>query len=71
MEIAAALVVLSYFLPTLIAFIHGHNSKWGILLLNLFLGLTGVFWFITLVWAVSSTGTQQNIIVNNNQQVGK
>lgn len=71
MELAAALVILSYFLPTLIAFIRGHNSKWGILLLNLFLGVTGVFWVLALVWAVSSNGTQQNIIVNNNQQVGK
>jgi len=72
MELTIVLGVAAYLLPTIIAFIRGHNSKWGIMLLNLFLGVTGIFWFISLVWSVSATGAQnQNIVVNNNQQVGK
>lgn len=71
MELAVALAILSYFLPTIIAFVRGHNSKWGILLVNLFLGVTGIFWFLALVWAASSSTGNQTIVVNNNQQVGK
>lgn len=71
MELAVAIAILSYFLPTIIAFARGHNSKWGILLVNLFLGVTGIFWFLALVWAVSSNTGNQTIVVNNNQQVGK
>lgn len=71
MELAAVFLVAMYFLPTIIAFIRGHASKWGILLLNIFLGWTLLFWFIALLWSASNSGGSQNIIVNNNQQVGK
>lgn len=71
MELAAVFLVAMYFLPTIIAFIRGHASKWAILLLNIFLGWTLLFWFIALLWSASNSGGSQNIIVNNNQQVGK
>lgn len=73
MELAAVFLLAVYLLPTIIAFIRGHASKWGILLVNLFLGLTGIFWLFALIWAVSNKGGSNvhNIVVNNNQQVGK
>ena len=71
MELAAVFLLAMYFLPTIIAFIRGHASKWAILLLNIFLGWTLLFWFIALLWSASNSGGSQNIIVNNNQQVGK
>jgi hypothetical protein len=42
-----------YFLPTLIASHRGHSVT-GILLLNFFLGWTGVVWFALLLWALLS-----------------
>lgn len=71
MELAAVFLLAMYFLPTIIAFIRGHASKWAIFLLNIFLGWTLLFWFIALLWSASNSGGSQNIIVNNNQQVGK
>ena len=40
-----------YFIPTMCATNKKHFS--GIFILNLFLGGTGVFWVLALVWAVS------------------
>jgi len=71
MELAAVIVFVMYFLPAIIAFMRGHASRWGILLLVLFLGWTAIGWFIALIWSASSGGSTQNIVVNNNQQVGK
>ena len=43
-----------YFLPAIIAAVrHTHNAA-GILLLNLFLGWTGVGWIVTLLMALCS-----------------
>jgi hypothetical protein len=43
-----------YFLPAIIAAArHTHNTI-GILLLNLFLGWTGIGWFVALIMAVCS-----------------
>jgi hypothetical protein len=43
-----------YFLPAIIAAVrHTHNSA-GILLLNIFLGWTGVGWFVALLMALLS-----------------
>ena len=44
-----------YFLPSLIAVArHTHNTT-GIFLLNLFLGWTGIGWFIALIIAICSS----------------
>ena len=58
MEIGYLLIVLVvgflYFLPTIIACLRGHRNKFGIFVLNLCLGGTGLGWVISLVWAVSN-----------------
>ena len=41
-----------YFLPFLIASLRQHKNIFAILLLNLFLGWTGIGWVIALVWSV-------------------
>ena len=43
-----------YFLPTLIAFGRGLNSRGGIALLNFFLGWTFFGWVVALVWAIAA-----------------
>jgi Superinfection immunity protein len=48
-----ALFALLYFLPTVVASNRGHSVT-GILLLNLFLGWTGIVWIALLLWALLS-----------------
>ena len=57
--------LLLYFLPVIIAFIRGHESRWGILLMTLFLGWTMLFWFWSLVWSVSAKGGNGGTTINN------
>jgi hypothetical protein len=51
--------IIFYFLPTLIAFIRGHDSKIGIMFLNTLLGWTFIFWVLALVWSVSGRGEKK------------
>lgn len=69
MESFSAFLVLTlalvfYMLPTIIAFIRGHASKWGIFVTNLLAGWTGILWVVALIWALSNKGQQQTTIVN-------
>lgn len=67
-SLAAILVMLFvlavYLIPTIIAFARGHDSKWGIGVLNIVLGWSLVFWVVTLIWALSNKGQSQTTIVN-------
>jgi len=47
------IALLLYFLPTIVAFLRGHQSRAGILLVNFFLGWSGLGWIIALIWALS------------------
>jgi hypothetical protein len=49
-----AILAFLYFLPTIVASNRGHCVT-GILLLNLFLGWTGIGWVVLLLWALLST----------------
>lgn len=62
--VLVVLIVLG-FLPTIIAFMRGHASKWGIFAMNLFLGWTFLFWGWAFIWALSNKGGSQTVIVNN------
>lgn len=42
-----------YMLPTIIAWLRGHRQEGAICVLNFFLGWTGLFWVISLAWAVT------------------
>ena len=56
--------LLLYFLPVIIAFVRGHESRWGILLMTLFLGWTMFFWLWALIWSASSKGGSGTTINN-------
>jgi hypothetical protein len=51
--ITCSILVLIYFLPTIIAANRGHTVT-GILLLNLFFGWTCIGWIALLLWALLS-----------------
>ena len=46
------IIMLVYFLPTLIALWAQNINTLAIFLLNLFLGWTGLGWIISIIWAV-------------------
>ncbi len=41
-----------YFLPTIIAIARHHRNLLAIILINVFLGWTGVGWLVALIWAI-------------------
>ena len=43
-----------YFLPSIIAFKRGHRKAVPILLVNLFLGWSGLAWIIALIWSLAN-----------------
>lgn len=43
-----------YFLPFIVASIRGHHNQVAILILNFFLGWTGLGWIASLVWSATS-----------------
>ena len=51
--VVAAFLFMLHFLPSLIAFARGHNSRVSILIVNLFLGWTGLIWILCLAWSFS------------------
>jgi UDP-N-acetylmuramyl pentapeptide phosphotransferase/UDP-N-acetylglucosamine-1-phosphate transferase len=57
-----ALVLLIYFLPTILAWCRWHRNEYVIGMLNIFLGWTFIGWVIALVWAcVDNTRPQDEI----------
>lgn len=44
-------ILLMYFLPSVIASSREHKNKPAIVVLNLFLGWTGLGWIVALIWA--------------------
>lgn len=50
----APLVLVVYFLPTILAVVRKHRAPWAIAVVNVIFGLTGVGWLIALIWALNS-----------------
>ncbi|MFJ1897417.1 MULTISPECIES: superinfection immunity protein [unclassified Streptomyces] len=49
------LIVVAYFVPTVVAFARGVSNSGSVFVLNLFLGWTVVGWVVALAMAVRST----------------
>ena len=47
------ILIFVYFLPSFVAHSNKKRSQDAIVLLNLFAGWTGIFWFVALIWAIS------------------
>lgn len=52
MNEAATLLILIYFLPSVVALLRSHPSFLGIVIFNAILGWTVLGWFFALIWAV-------------------
>ncbi len=46
-----AALIFAYFVPAIVAGVQGKRTTAAIFFLNFFLGWTGIFWVIALVWA--------------------
>jgi choline-glycine betaine transporter len=64
----AAIVLFIYMMPTMIAFMRGHASRWAIGMVNLFLGWTVFFWFWSMIWALANPGASQTVVINNHNE---
>ncbi|MCB2082025.1 MAG: superinfection immunity protein [Rickettsiales bacterium] len=51
---AVALIIILYFLPSLIARIRGHANGISIFITNLFLGWTFIGWMVAFIWCFTS-----------------
>jgi len=59
-------LLVPYFLPTIIAILRQKTNTGAIFALNLFLGWSLIGWVISLIWALSSDNVRtQTVIVNN------
>lgn len=48
-------LLLMYFVPSLIAFLRKHKSKWAIAVVDVFLGWTVIGWVWALIWSLTGT----------------
>ena len=54
MEGALLMVLFFYFIPAIVGYSRKKHNKGAILVLNLFLGWTGIGWVVALIWAVAN-----------------
>jgi hypothetical protein len=47
-------LLFAYFFPTTVAYMRGHQSQGGIMILNLVFGWTLLGWVVALIWACSA-----------------
>ena len=64
------LLVVLHFIPTTIAFCRDHESKLGILAMNLLLGWTGIFWIWAFIWSLCNPKSNSMTVINNNNLNG-
>lgn len=56
-ERAIVILVVAYFIPSLVAFLRRKRNAFAIFVLNLFLGWTFVGWFAAFIWSVTAEPT--------------
>ena len=52
MCILLTLLVITFWSPTLIAFIKRHPHRWWILIFNTIIGGSGIGWLVALLWSL-------------------
>jgi hypothetical protein len=57
------LFCLCYFLPGIVALARGHRNAFAIFVLNALLGWTGIGWIVVLIWSLTVTDRECNVIV--------
>lgn len=58
-------LIIPYFIPTIIAVIRKHQSTPAIVLINVLLGWTLIGWIAALVWSLSALSTTTNVNIYN------
>jgi uncharacterized membrane protein YqaE (UPF0057 family) len=60
--VGLVIVLLAYFVPSVVAFVRGHHNKWAIFALNLLLGWTLLGWIGALVWSFTRPSPQPQVV---------
>ena len=55
------ILIIPYFIPSVIAFVRKHHNSAAILILNILLGWTIIGWIVCLVWSLTSKQMNQTI----------
>ena len=56
------LLVMLYFVPTIIACVRGHHQKIAIGALNILLGWTAIGWIVALIWSVTAIDKKDMLV---------
>ena len=56
------IVLLLYFIPSVVAFVRHHHNQWAIFALNLLLGWTVLGWIGALVWSLTRPAAQPQTV---------
>jgi len=56
------IVLLLYFVPSVVGFVRDHHNKWAIFALNLLLGWTFLGWIGGLVWSFTRPSPQPQVV---------
>jgi hypothetical protein len=57
------LLVLAYFLPSLVAVVRGHQSSLEIVTCNLLLGWTVLGWVVAFIWSLTAARWEATVVV--------
>ena len=61
-SIAGLIILLLYFVPSVVAFVRHHHNQWAIFALNLLLGWTLLGWIGALVWSLTRPAAQPQTV---------
>ncbi len=64
------LVLLIYFLPSIIASLRGHPNQMSVIVVNLFLGWTLVGWVVALAMSVSGFNKADKVVHRTGKMTG-
>ncbi len=72
LNVAIIVLVIGYFIPTVIAFLRKHKDAPAIAAVNIFLGWSVVGWFVAFIWALSDASGRghQTVVINTTQHIG-
>ncbi|KMZ53410.1 superinfection immunity protein [Dorea sp. D27] len=55
MSVIIIILLLTYLLPSMIALCKNHLELKAIICVNVFLGITGIGWIVSIIWAISDS----------------
>ena len=58
------ILLIAYFIPTIMALVRSHNSKLAIIVVNILFGWTVIGWIWAFIWSLTGNKQPQIIVIN-------